>query len=124
MAGYINIVALALSVFMLLSFAILPADKTRRHYLNVCLLVGIVFLQLGFIVPWAKRPNQCRNAITPDDMYSSMICAWGGVRLPGIIRTYSILLTLALLGIDCFWRGGCQHVGYLLRRPHYPLVVF
>ena len=79
-AGIVNVIGLALCVFMLLSFAVLPAEKTRRHYLNVCLVVAVVSLELGFIVPWARRPTQCHNAITPNDMYTSMTCAWSGVR--------------------------------------------
>lgn len=60
--------------------AILPVRATRRSYLNVVLLVGIMLLELGFIIPLARQPQQCYNAITPNDMYSSTTCAFSGVR--------------------------------------------
>ena len=101
-AGYINVVALALCLFMLVSFAVLPAEKTRRHYLNVCLLIGIVFLELGFIVPWAKRPKQCYDAITPNDMHSSMICAWGGVSISTQAMTSASCLPFVCQGLVIF----------------------
>jgi hypothetical protein len=92
-AGWINVGGLALCVFMLLSFMFLPVEKTKRQYLNVCLIIGIVMMevgnpidqasptltsQLGFIIPLGARPDQCHNEITPNDMYSSMTCAWSG----------------------------------------------
>lgn len=35
-------------------------------------------LQLGFIIPLAARPDQCADAITPNDMYSNRTCAVSG----------------------------------------------
>lgn len=63
---------------LLLSFIFLPVEKSRRHYLSVCLVFAIIMLQLGFIAPLGTRPNQCYNEITPNDMYSDMPCAWSG----------------------------------------------
>ncbi|KAL9092898.1 MAG: hypothetical protein Q9159_000522 [Coniocarpon cinnabarinum] len=77
-AGYINVIALALCAFMLISFMLLPAETTRRHYLNVCLIIGIVILQLGFIIPWANKPEKCYNEITPNSEHTSGVCAVGG----------------------------------------------
>lgn len=45
--GILNAIGLALVVFTLISFAILPKEKTRRHYLNVGLLLGIASLEVG-----------------------------------------------------------------------------
>ena len=123
-AGYVNVVGLALCVFMLVSFAVLPLEKTKRHYLNVCLLLSIVFLELGFIVPWAQTPQQCYNAITPNDMYSSMTCAWGGalivfggvaVNMWILIRAFSMHLQICwdiVPGKVFFW--GAQSLGWLI----------
>lgn len=77
-AGYINVVAIALCIFMLVSFVFLPTEATRRHYLNVCFIFSIMILQLGFIIPWASQPDQCYNEITPNDERSSGVCAIGG----------------------------------------------
>ncbi|KAL9060496.1 MAG: hypothetical protein Q9162_000669 [Coniocarpon cinnabarinum] len=57
---------------------LLPAETTRRHYLNVCLIIGIVILQLGFIIPWANKPEKCYNEITPNSEHTSGVCAVGG----------------------------------------------
>ena len=35
-------------------------------------------LQLGFVIPLGAKPDQCYNEITPNDMYTSMACAWSG----------------------------------------------
>jgi hypothetical protein len=74
----LNVVGLVLLVFMLLSYSVLPAQKTRSHYLSVCLVVSVIFISLGFTIPLAAEPEQCYNEITPNDMYSSNTCAWSG----------------------------------------------
>lgn len=76
--GWINLAGLFVCVLLLLCFVILPPTATRRHYLNVCLLIGIIFLELGFIIPWAQKPDQCFDEITPNDMYSNITCAFSG----------------------------------------------
>ena len=39
--------------------------------------------QLAFIIPLATKPDQCANAITPNDMHSDASCAWAGALLLG-----------------------------------------
>jgi len=34
--------------------------------------------QLGFIIPLGVRPDECYDSITPNDMYSSLSCAFSG----------------------------------------------
>ena len=63
---------------MLTSYFFLPVQQTRSHYLSISLIVAILFINLGFIVPLGAQPEQCYNEITPNDMYSSMTCAWSG----------------------------------------------
>lgn len=38
-----------------------------------------MLLELGFIIPLAGQPEQCYNAITPNDMNTSTLCAFSGV---------------------------------------------
>lgn len=71
-------VGLALLCFMMLSYTILPTQQTRSHYLSVCLIISVGMIALGFTIPLGARPDQCYNEITPNDMYTSMACAWGG----------------------------------------------
>ena len=96
-ADWINVAGMFCSVFLLVSFACLPVEKTHRHYLSICLVIGVALMQvsdveerqddlrlltvrfqLGFIVPLAAKPEQCYNAITPNDMVSSKTCAISG----------------------------------------------
>lgn len=65
-------------IFMLISYMVLPAQKTRSHYLSVCLIVAVMMITLGFTIPLAAQPEQCYNEITPNDMYSLQECAWSG----------------------------------------------
>ncbi|KAF2085610.1 hypothetical protein K490DRAFT_46146 [Saccharata proteae CBS 121410] len=74
----ISVAGLAVCLFLIASWIFLPVEKTRRHYLSVCLVVGAISLALGFVVPFAAEPEQCYDDITPNDMYSSLTCAWSG----------------------------------------------
>lgn len=65
-------------LFLLLSWTVLPIDKTHRHYLSICLTIAVVMMNLGFIIPLLGRPDQCYNGITPNDMQSSSQCAASG----------------------------------------------
>jgi hypothetical protein len=96
-AEALNVAGLVLLVFLLISFLILPAEKTRRHYLSYCLIIAAIFMavstcitefcthsnppQLGFVIPLGAKPEQCYNEITPNDMYSSLACAFSGAFL-------------------------------------------
>lgn len=80
----------------MISWAVLPPKDTRRHYLSVGLVLGAMSLgvrdilympfsyqslisrQLGFIIPFGAEPEQCYDEITPNDMYTSLECAWSG----------------------------------------------
>ncbi|KAI1162226.1 hypothetical protein F5B18DRAFT_662564 [Nemania serpens] len=88
-ADWINVVGMIGCAFLLLSWIVLPVERTHRHYLSICLTVAVVFMNLGFIIPLAGKPEQCFNEITPHGQDSSSICAasgaflllggWGGV---------------------------------------------
>ncbi|KAH7087103.1 hypothetical protein FB567DRAFT_602671 [Paraphoma chrysanthemicola] len=80
-AEALNVVGLILLVFLLVSFLVLPAEKTRRHYLSYCLIIAAIFMALGFVIPLGASPEQCYNEITPNDMYSSLTCAFSGAFL-------------------------------------------
>ncbi|KAF6230073.1 hypothetical protein HO133_004412 [Letharia lupina] len=100
---------------LLLSFIVLPVQKTNRHYLTIGLVVAICFLQLGFIIPLGVEPEQCYDAITPNDMYSDMTCAFSGAFLLfggfaailwGFLRSLSIHLQICwqvVTGKKFFW---------------------
>lgn len=77
-AEWIAVVSTVFCVFLLLSWAALPVEKTSRHYLSVCLTSGVLLMNLGFVVPLAGRPDECADAITPHGMHSNSICAASG----------------------------------------------
>lgn len=77
-ADWISVVSTVCCLFLLLSWAILPIDKTHRHYLSICLTLAVVFMNLGFVIPLAGQPDQCYNKITPNDMQTSSVCAASG----------------------------------------------
>lgn len=100
-ASWMSIGSLVCCVFLLLSWAVLPVEKTSRHYLSICLTVAVFLMnvsvpvfklpivnelelslpQLGFIIPLAAKPDQCYNTITPNDMHSSKVCGVSGAFL-------------------------------------------
>lgn len=77
-SAWLNVAGFALISFLLISYLVLPAQKTRSHYLSISLIVAVMFINLGFIVPLIDKPDQCYDIITPNDLYSSMTCAWSG----------------------------------------------
>ncbi|EMD94501.1 hypothetical protein COCC4DRAFT_204379 [Bipolaris maydis ATCC 48331] len=80
-AEALNVVGLCCLVFLLISYIFLPAEKTRRHYLSYCLIIAAIFMALGFVIPFGAQPEQCYDEITPNDMYSSLTCAFSGAFL-------------------------------------------
>ncbi|KAI4722741.1 hypothetical protein E4T48_00936 [Aureobasidium sp. EXF-10727] len=80
-AGWLSVVSLTSSVFLLLTYAVLAPEKSHRHYLSIGLIVSNVILQLSIIVPLGSNPSMCYDAITPNDMYSDLSCAFSGALL-------------------------------------------
>ncbi|KAL1303655.1 hypothetical protein AAFC00_007011 [Neodothiora populina] len=104
-AAWLNVVGFILLFFLLTSYFFLPVQQTRRHYLSVCLIVGVLILNLGFIVPLGAQPDQCYNAITPNDMHSSMTCAWSGAFIVagGLSGAIWILIRALSMHLQICW---------------------
>lgn len=77
-ANWVNVGAMCATAFLLLSYICLPIKWTHRHYLSVCLIIAVGFMELAFIVPLATSPKQCYDEITPNDMHTSATCAVTG----------------------------------------------
>lgn len=77
-AGWVAVFSTVCCVFLLLSWMFLPVEKTNRHYMSICLTIGVTFMNLGFVIPLAARPNQCYDAVTPHSMKTSSVCAASG----------------------------------------------
>lgn len=80
-ANWVATVSVIFCAFLLISWAVLPVDKTARHYLSVCLVIAVLVMNLGFVVPLAAQPDECFNEITPHDMHSSPVCGASGTLL-------------------------------------------
>lgn len=100
-ANYINVVGIVGCLFLLISYAALPAEKTHRHYLSVCVVLACCLMQLGFIIPLGAKPPECYNEITPNDMFTSITCALSGATILaggwyGVIWVFMRALSLHL----------------------------
>lgn len=104
-AQWLSVIGLVLMVFMLLSYLVLPAQQTRSHYLSVCLIVSVAFIAIGFTIPLAAQPDQCYNEITPNDMYSSNVCAWNGAFIVagGLCATMWIFIRALSMNLQICW---------------------
>ncbi|KAF2500413.1 hypothetical protein BU16DRAFT_556883 [Lophium mytilinum] len=103
--NYLSILSLLLCLFLLLSFALLPPEKTQRHYLSVGLLFPVLFISLSFVIPAGHDPPLCYDDITPNDMHSSLSCAWTGafVAIGGLGSVVWVFLRSLWLHIRIFW---------------------
>ncbi|KAL2850205.1 hypothetical protein BJY01DRAFT_245671 [Aspergillus pseudoustus] len=72
--GWTGIITLTVTVLMLLTFAVLPVQTTARHYFTTTALVGFSLMSLAFVVPFRSHPQQCYNAITPNNAMSRANC--------------------------------------------------
>ncbi|EGS19002.1 uncharacterized protein CTHT_0056220 [Thermochaetoides thermophila DSM 1495] len=77
-ANWVAVAGSVCCIFLLLSWAVLPVDKTFRHYLSICLTTAVLLMNLGFVIPLASKPEECYDAITPHSMSTSSICAVSG----------------------------------------------
>ncbi|KAK4129323.1 hypothetical protein N657DRAFT_67823 [Parathielavia appendiculata] len=114
-ANWVAVASTICCVFLLISWAVLPVDKTYRHYLSISLTVAVMFMNLGFVIPLAGNPDQCFDDITPHSMHTAPICAasgfflimggWGGV-LWVFLRAVSLHLQICwqlVVGRNFMW---------------------
>ncbi|OOF94828.1 hypothetical protein ASPCADRAFT_171144 [Aspergillus carbonarius ITEM 5010] len=97
-ASWLGVATLPLCIFLLVSFAVLPAKWTHRHYLSICFTLGICCMELAFIIPLGVNPDQCHDQITPNDMHTDLSCAFtGSLLLFGgwVCVVFSCIRTLA-----------------------------
>lgn len=97
--GWLGVALLPLTFFLLVTWAVLPVKFTNRNYITVCFTLSVVCLQIPMIIPLGTKPQQCNDAITPNDMHTDWSCAFtGAILLFGGIAcvTWSLLRTIAL----------------------------
>lgn len=55
-AGWVGVVSLICAVFLLASYAVLPVEKTHRHYLSICLTCAVAILSVSGSSEFQKHP--------------------------------------------------------------------
>lgn len=105
-AEWLAVASLICCVFLLLSWAVLPIDKTHRHYLSICVTIAVCFINLGFVIPLAGRPDQCYDRITPNDMHTSSVCGASGtfIVLGGWAGVLWVFLRSLSLHLQICWQ--------------------
>lgn len=111
---WVNLVGIILLSFLLLSQVILP-PQNRSNYLGICLTGSALGMSVGFVLPLGTKPDQCFDAITPNDMYSSTSCALTGAMIATgslsvltwiLVRVISMHLQVCwgiIPGVRFFW---------------------
>ena len=54
-ANWIAVASTVCCAFLLLSWAVLPVEKTYRHYLSICLTTGVMFMNVSCSLRVAQR---------------------------------------------------------------------
>lgn len=80
-ANYIGLGSFIANCLLLLTYLVLPEEQSHRHYLSIGLTGSLLLMNLAFVIPIGTKPDICLNAITPNNMYSDMSCAWTGALL-------------------------------------------
>ncbi|KAJ5618923.1 hypothetical protein N7510_002907 [Penicillium lagena] len=96
-----SIPVLILLVWLLVTYAIFPANVTDRHYLAVSPTIGFVCISIAFISPNKGQPKKCYNEITPNDMANDARCAFMAVTL--FFGAWVVILS-------CFFRSIALHL--------------
>ncbi|GIZ46075.1 hypothetical protein CKM354_000921400 [Cercospora kikuchii] len=114
-AAWVNVAGFILCSFLLLSNAVLPAAITRRSYLNIVILIGILILELGFIVPLARQPEQCFDPVTPNGQGSDLTCAFSGAFLAFGLLFYVvwILIRSLFMHVQVCWNRTPDKISYI-----------
>ncbi|KAI4723946.1 hypothetical protein E4T49_08322 [Aureobasidium sp. EXF-10728] len=104
-AAWVNVAGFILCGFLLVSYLVLPAAATRRSFLNIALLAGIMIMELGFIVPRGQKPEQCFDPVTPNDMNSQNACAATGglVVFGGMLTVCWIVVRSVFMHLQICW---------------------
>lgn len=113
-AAWVHVAGFILCGFLLLSYAVLPVTATRRAYLNIVLLVGIMILEIGFIVPLARQPEQCFDPVTPHGLTSDRVCAVSGgfVAFGGVFLVTWVLIRALFMHLQICWNITPGNISY------------
>lgn len=77
-ANYVSLASLVLNILLLLSFIVLPEEKSHRHYMSIGLTVSLILMNIAFVIPLGTKPDYCYNDITPNDLHTDLSCGFTG----------------------------------------------
>ena len=80
-ANYVSVISLILNTFLLVTFIIIPREKSHRHYLSIGLTASLMLIAIAFIIPLGTKPEFCHDAITPNNLNTDASCGTTGVLL-------------------------------------------
>jgi hypothetical protein len=111
----LHVVRLIFGTFLLISYLVLPVQATRRAYLNIMLLIGIMLLSLGFVIPLARQPEQCYDPVTPNGQSSGLTCAFGGAfaAFGGLFLVTWVLIRALFMHLQICWDWLPGKISYL-----------
>ncbi|CRK31999.1 hypothetical protein BN1708_005636 [Verticillium longisporum] len=106
-ANWICVASVLCCLFLLLSWAFLPVDKTSRHYLSISLVCAVMLMNMGFVIPLAAQPQECINDITPHNMHTSGVCGASGsfLLLGGFAGVMWVFLRAVSLHLQICWQA-------------------
>lgn len=80
-ANYVSIISLVLNTFLLVTFIVLPREKSHRYYLSIGLTASLILIAIAFVIPLGTNTDFCHNAITPHNLKTDASCGATGVIL-------------------------------------------
>ncbi|KAF2150308.1 hypothetical protein K461DRAFT_244022 [Myriangium duriaei CBS 260.36] len=97
--------SVALLVFVLLSYAVLPASSTDRNYFKVHLAFSALLIAIAWIIPRADGMHVCADNVTANDIFSSVPCAFSGtlILIGGLTADAWILVKVVGLHLELCW---------------------
>ncbi|KAI4151206.1 MAG: hypothetical protein L6R39_002088 [Caloplaca ligustica] len=106
-ANWLNVAGMVCTVSLLVSFVVLPVQKTSRHYLTVCFIIAVCILQIC----WQVVPG-------PKMFWGSLLAGWG---LPVLFAS----IALARTGVSYRFGDTC-HINHEKALQDYwgPLLAF
>lgn len=78
-AQWVSVVGLVCCFFLLVSWAVLPVEKTFRHYLSICLTTGVALMSVWPPFLKARPAQETDNGCSPARVRGPLGRTAGGV---------------------------------------------
>ncbi|KAK8247924.1 hypothetical protein HDK77DRAFT_508168 [Phyllosticta capitalensis] len=104
-ANWLGVASFSLICFLLISYLVLPPNKSGRHYLTIGSAIAVMFQTLGLFIPLGTKPDLCYDEITPNWQATDNSCAWSGalLSLGSVGVAYWVMLRAIWLNIRVCW---------------------